>query len=116
MSKITFPNKSSILYNFNSESFVGVDSIESEKVKEIRKMIIDYAKEKCNFEWKCYTTDMIFLKHLADKYDLKINYIGENVGEGYVSDGKNLNVFRKGSSVDEDYMLVTLFKEDYNYE
>lgn len=113
MTKITFPNKSSILYNSNSESFVGVDSIESEKVKEIKKMIIDYAKEKCNFEWKCYTTDKRILKHLADKHDLKLNYLGMKVGEGYVSDGKNLSVFCKGSSVDEDYMIVTLFKEDY---
>lgn len=78
-------NKPSILYNSNSESF----------------------------DWKIYNTDETFLKSLAKKYDLLLDYAGEGVGEGYVSDVTSLRVFGKSSIVDEDYMLTTLYKEDY---
>ena len=69
-----------------------------------------------SFEWRVYSTQEHFLRYLADKHNLDLDWLGEGNGEGYVSDGKNLSVFCKGSSVDEDYMIVTLFKEDYNYE
>ena len=69
MSKITFPNKSSILYNSNSESFVGVGSVVVEEdgelllvcnetvdrlsatvSKDTIKMLIEYEYEDYNYE------------------------------------------------------------------
>ena len=64
------------------------------------------------FEWKIYTTDPKFLEFLANKHNLKLYYVNGS-GIGYVSDGKWLKVFSKASYVDEDYMITTLYKEDY---
>jgi hypothetical protein len=66
-----------------------------------------------DYEWKIYTTDKRFLEFLANKHNLKLYYVNGS-GIGYVSDGKWLKVFSKASYVDEDYMITTLYKEDYN--
>lgn len=42
------------------------------------------------------------LQYLAKRFDLKLHYLGANQSQGYVSDGKSLRVFSKGSSVDVD--------------
>jgi len=70
MSKITFPNKSSILYNPNSESFVGVGSVVVEEDVSIQDLIDNYdraneRKEKAKLEFE--KLNGIGNKELTDK-------------------------------------------------
>ena len=67
-------------------------------------------------EWKIYSTQEMLIRYLANKHGLELYYLGQGVGEGYVSNGKQLRVFNKGSYADEDYMITTLYKEDYKNE
>lgn len=70
MSKITFPNKSSILYNSNSESFVGLGSVVVEEDVSIQDLIDNYdganeRKEKAKLEFE--KLNGIGNKELTDK-------------------------------------------------
>ena len=70
MSKITFPNKSSIMYNSNSESFVGVGSVVVEEDVSIQDLIDNYdkaneRKEKAKLEFE--KLNGIGNKELTDK-------------------------------------------------
>ena len=73
MSKIIFPNKSSILYNSNSESFVGLGSVVVEEDGEnmsIQDLIDNYEranerKEKAKLEFE--KMNGIGDKELTDK-------------------------------------------------
>ena len=70
MSKITFPNKSSIMYNSNSESFVGVGSVVVEEDVSIQDLIDNYdkaneRKEKAKLEFE--KLNGIGDKELTDK-------------------------------------------------
>lgn len=53
-----------------------------------------------NFKWKVYTNDKTKLEYLAGVFNLSLEYLKGNTLRGYVSNGKYLRVFSKGSYVD----------------
>ena len=59
--------------------------------------------------FKVYTTKKKELQVIANTYGLKLEYLAEDCGEGYVSNGEYLRVFCKHSHVDiEDGINILL--------
>ena len=67
-------------------------------------------------EFKVYTTDKRDLQIIADKHKLELDYLSENCGEGYVSNGKYLRVFCKHSHVDIMDSIVVLLGYEKEWE
>lgn len=53
-----------------------------------------------DFEFKIYSTNKNVLKKIADEKSLDFRHLGDNIGNGYCSNGKSLLVFVKHSEVD----------------
>ena len=70
VNKITFPNKSSILYNSNSESFVGVGSVVVEEDGELL-LVCNEAVDRLS---ATVSNDTIKMLIEEEKYYEKLNY------------------------------------------
>lgn len=81
------------LKNFATGSEVDLDN----NIEKLNFNLLDKVNE---FKFKVYLNDKKTLDFIAKKQNLKLFFLKEGVGKGYVSDGKNLRVFTEDSHVD----------------
>ncbi len=59
-------------------------------------------------EFKIYSTNKMILDKVCHNFDIDMDYLGEDIGKGYVSDGNTLRVFVKSSEVDQDHTILDI--------
>lgn len=61
-----------------------------------------------DYEFKIYSTNKNVLKKIADENSLEFRHLGDNIGDGYCSNGKSLLVFTKHSDVDNSESIPVI--------
>ena len=61
-----------------------------------------YVRRNNMQEFKIYSTNKMVLDKLAHDFGMTLEYLGEDIGKGYVSDGKYLRVFVESSEIDQN--------------
>lgn len=59
-------------------------------------------------EFKIYSTNKMILDKVCHDFGIEIDYLGEDVGKGYVSDGKYLRVFVENSEIDQNSSVADI--------
>lgn len=59
-------------------------------------------------EFKIYSTNKMALDKVAHDFGMLLEYLGEDIGKGYVSDGKYLRVFVESSEIDQTSSVVDI--------